>query len=550
MANPTWIVLLPPVLVILTTILTKRLNIAFIISILTAAFIATEGALWPALNLTASRSIHQIKDIDYLYLYIFLLLIGIFITLLEKTGGALAFAHTFTKHIRSKKAAETSSLLVSAILFVDDYLSNLTVGYVMSPITDAFRIPRAKLAYLVHSISIPLIMIMPISSWVAMLTGQLSNAGIMTLHEAQQMYTPDLKIIADPYIVFLNTIPFIFYSFLALISVILIVRYRISFGPMHTLERIASTTGNLFGKKSTQLQADPAATSPARDRISQKPSLIDFCIPLCILIITFITTLLYTGGYHIFGGSNSFINAFKNTDKSFLAICIAGCMCLVSALLLALPRHKITLQDLPKIIMAGIHMMFPAIIMLILATILSTIVYQDLHTGTYLAHVLGNALPPSLVPFIFFIVASATAFLMGTSWGTIALLLPMAVPMMIAFANTCLPTTPSLIPLLLPGLGAIFSGAACGDQISPISQTTLMVATSTGIDPLTHARTQIPYNFPAFIAATCAFLISGLCVTHNISHAHTLVCSLISGIVINVALLAAINIMAQVNRAK
>jgi Na+/H+ antiporter NhaC len=117
-----------------------------------------------ALNLTASRSIHQIKT-RLFYLYIFLLLIGIFITLLEKTGGALAFAHTFTKHIRSKKAAETSSLLVSAILFVDDYLSNLTVGYVMSPITDAFRIPRAKLAYLVHSISIPLIMIMPISSW-------------------------------------------------------------------------------------------------------------------------------------------------------------------------------------------------------------------------------------------------------------------------------------------------------------------------------------------------------------------------------------------------
>lgn len=549
MANPTWIVLLPPVLVILITILTKRLNIAFIISIITAAFIATEGGLCPALNLIASRSINQIKDIDYLYLYIFLFIVGIFITLLEKTGGALAFAQTFTKHIRSKKAAETSSLLISAILFVDDYLSNLTVGYVMSSITDAFRIPRAKLAYLVHSISIPLIMIMPISSWVAMLTGQLSNTGIMTLHETQHIYTSNIKIIADPFMVFLNTIPYIFYSFFALISVILVVRHRISFGPMHTLEHITSTTGNVFGKTSMHVPSNTSSPQTI-DLNSQKPSLIDFCIPLCILIITFITTLLYTGGYYVLGGSNSFIDAFKNTDKSFLAICVAGCMCLASALLLALPRHKTALKDLPKIITAGIRMMLPAVVMLILATILSTIVYQDLHTGTYLAHVLGNALPQSLVPFIFFIVAATTAFLMGTSWGTIALLLPMAVPMMIAFANVCLPTTPLLIPLIFPGLGAIFSGAVCGDQISPISQTTLMAATSTGIDPLTHARTQIPYNLPAFIAAACAFIISGLCVTHNISYAHTLAFSLISGLIVNVMLLAAINIIARVNRKK
>ena len=190
MDNPTWIVLLPPILVLLFTAITKRLNLAFILSIIFAAGIASDGSICSMAKLLATRTIDQITDIDYVYLYIFLLVIGIFIVLLDRTGGARAFAHRFTKHIRSAKAAESSSLAVSAVLFIDDYLSNITVGYVMRPITDKFHIPRAKLAYLVHSVSIPLIILMPISSWVAMLTGQLSKAGIMPITSRAKTHRP------------------------------------------------------------------------------------------------------------------------------------------------------------------------------------------------------------------------------------------------------------------------------------------------------------------------------------------------------------------------
>ena len=155
MDNPTWIVLLPPILVLIFTAITKRLNLAFTLSIIVAGLIATNGSIWSMAKLVSNRALDQICDIDYIYLYIFLFVIGIFIVLLDCTGGARAFAHRFTKHIRSAKAAEISSLAVSAVLFIDDYLSNLTVGYVMRPITDKFHIPRAKLAYLVHSVSIP-----------------------------------------------------------------------------------------------------------------------------------------------------------------------------------------------------------------------------------------------------------------------------------------------------------------------------------------------------------------------------------------------------------
>ncbi len=514
MNNPTWIVFLPPLLVLIITAITKRLNLAFIISICVAAFIATSGSIDSMIHLIGTRTFSQVTDIDYIYLYIFLLVIGIFIVLLDRTGGARAFAHTFTKHLRSAKAAESASLLVSAVLFIDDYLSNLTVGYVMRPITDRFHIPRVKLAYLVHSISIPLIILMPISSWVAMLTGELSNAGIMTVAEHQKTSLTGMKIVADPFFVFLASIPFIFYSFLALASVFVVIRKRISFGPMHTYEHIAATTDNLFGTKTVPLKPEAKPVDLHRTRAS----LIDFCIPITILIATFILRILYTGNYYLFGGTNSFINAFKNSDNSFLGIFMAGVACLVSGLCLALQRKKISWQDLPPIIREGISMMLPSVIMLILAKILSTIVRIDLNAGSYLATIMSHILTPSLVPGIFFVVSTITAFLMGTSWGTIALLLPMATPIIIAFAHVSLPTTTALVPLLFPALGAIFSGAICGDQLSPLSQTSLMAATSSGIDPMTHAKTQIPYAIPAIIASICSFILSGILAMHGVHY--------------------------------
>ena len=543
MDNASWIVLLPPILVLIFTAITKRLNLAFILSIICAGWIVSQGSTFSMIRLLATRTIDQLCDVDYIYLYTFLLVIGIFIVLLDRTGGARAFAHRFTKHIRSAKAAESSSLAVSAVLFIDDYLSNLTVGYVMRPITDKFHIPRAKLAYLVHSISIPLIILMPISSWVAMLTGQLSKAGIMPIEGQSQ----GVKIIADPFFTFLASIPFIFYSFFALVSVFIVIHRRISFGPMHKHEQIALKTDNLFGDEKIVNNNTPE--EPRSDKNSH-PSLIDFCIPLTVLIGTFVLTILYTGNYYLFGGKESFINAFKSTDQSFLAICLAGLAALSTALLLAFPRKKISIKELPSITKEGINMMLPSVIMLILASILGSIVRLDLRTGSYLAGILGSTIPAALVPCMFFIVSAITAFLMGTSWGTIALLLPMATPIITTFAHTGLPTIPALVPLLFPVLGAIFSGATCGDQLSPISQTSLMASTSSGIDPITHAKTQIPYAIPAIIAAICAFIISGLCATNGISLLSNCLISLSTGLVLSLVLLISANYSAQYWRHK
>lgn len=539
MALPGCIVLLPPVLVIALNAIIKRLDLAFLISIIIGALIATHGSIMSALSLATKHTITQMIDIDNLYIYSFLLMIGIIIVMLDKTGGARAFAHLFTKHIRSAKAAETSSLIVSAVLFLDDYLSNLTVGYVMRPITDKFHVPRAKLAYLVHGVAIPLIILMPISSWLATITVSLNEAGIMPILEYPAQGT---KINADPFFVFLQSIPFIFYSFFALASILFVVRKRISFGPIHRLEQIASHTGNLFGD-----ETQPVAQVPEEPVVDpqNKPSLLDFVIPIGVLLSTFILTILYKGNYHLFGGTETFINAFKNSDQSSCAIFTAGLFSLVSALLLALPRKKIAFKDLPAIFSEGVAMMLPSVIMLILAKILGGIIKTDLKAGEYLATLIGRTIAMSLVPCMFFVTAMIVALLLGTSWGTMLLLMPMATPIITSSIRVPLPTTPEFVPLLFPVLGAIFAGAICGDHLSPISQTTLMAATSSGIDPITHAKTQYPYALPAILSSITCFLLSGYMATRGITNSINCLICLCIGTLLSMGILLIIHRIAH-----
>ena len=200
----SWIVLVPPACILIAVFFTHRLNLSLWAGLLTASLIAGQGSLPVSLKILISRLWAQITDLDNLYLYAFLIILGIIICLLEYSGAPLAFALKLTHHLRSAKSAQTSTLWLSSALFIDDYLSCLTAGYVMRPLTDKFHIPRAKLAYLIHSLSGPLVILAPISSWIALITSQLENAGISN---ATGIKT---KIIADPFYVYLQSIPYIF----------------------------------------------------------------------------------------------------------------------------------------------------------------------------------------------------------------------------------------------------------------------------------------------------------------------------------------------------
>ena len=493
----TWVVLVPPIIVLVCAFVTRKLNLALAVGLASATLIATNFSVPAAGKLAAQQLIGRLTDIDNLYMYAFLLMIGTVVALMSATGGAYAFAHTITKKLRTAKMVESSSILLSMALFIDDYLSNLTTGYVMRPLTDRFKIPRAKLAFLVHSLSGPFVILIPISSWVAFITSTLDEAGIGTSS------TANLKIAADPFFVYLNAIPFIFYSFLLIASVWFIVRRRISFGPMYQQEKIAQETGNLFGGK-----------KPPTDKIQAHQhangSIADLLLPLAVLIGTVMIGIPYTGGYYLFGGPNNLLDAFKNNTDTFFVLFVAGVLTLAISFAFSLARKTLTINQVPKIIKQGIELMLPPVIMVFLAATLSEVIKNDLQTGQYLASLFAlGSLSINLLPCMFFVVSVVASTMTGTSWGTILVMLPIAIPMITSLSTSAIPAAPEAVSLLFPVLGAIFSGAVCGDHISPISETTIMAATSTGSYPVDHTQTQFPYAAPAMVCSAISFLIAG-----------------------------------------
>lgn len=503
----SWPVLLPPLLVLVTALYTKQLVFALGAGIIMAGFIGMD-TFDPikAATLIISRIGQQLTDIDNLYTYLFLVLIGSLIVLLNQTGGAAAFARLFTKHLRSRRMVETSSFLLSCTLFLDDYLSNLTVGHVMRPLSDAFFIPRAKLAFLVHSMTGPLVILAPLSSWAAMIVSQLENAGI------QNVATENTKVLIDPFYLYVKTIPFIFYSLLLIASVIFIIRMGISFGPMKYQEDIAHKQHNLFGGKEA-----PRHIDTIHAKANASGSLLDFLIPLLSLIVSVIIGIAYSGGYYLCGGTATFAEAIKNNQQPFFVLAKAGLITFCISAVYAIVRRRINCTSLPSIIQNGALLMIAPIIMVFLASTLGLLLKNDLHTGQYLASILIGNISITILPCLFYIVSLIITIATGSAWGTIALMLPIAIPLVTTMSNLPLPIAPDQLPIIYPVLGAIFSGAVCGDHISPVSETTIMAASSAGSHIMDHVKTQFVYSVPAIVYAFVAFVIAGCIPSYSYS---------------------------------
>lgn len=524
----TWLVILPPIIVLINTFITKNLHASLLLGLLSAGLIATDGNPINTLLLCGKRLYEHITTLDNVYLYLFLISISILVVILDRTGGARAFALSLTKRIRSARATETASLLMSIPLGIDDYLSALTAGYVMRPLTDRFSIPRAKLAFLVRTLTGPLVIIIPISSWLAMITGQLKLAGISPI------VTPETKIIGDPYSIYVQSIPFIFYSLLMIIALWFIVRRKISYGPMYTQEKIAHQTGNLFGGK-----------EPIKEKFTETStnvgSLSDLFIPLLTLIGCLIIGILYAGGFYIFGGPNSFVQALQNNNQTSLVLCVTGFITLAVSFAMAFSKRQIAPKNVSAITYDGFLLIYSAIAMLILVSTLGTMLKDDLKTGSYLATTFLSALNLAAFPCMFFIVAAATSIIIGSSWGTIALLVPIAVPMLTTLAHPGSPVAAAELPLIFPLIGAIFAGAICGDHISPLSQTTILVATSCGAYALDHIKTQLPYAIPSIVCSIIAFALAGYFISYGYLPAFLI--AFVTGVSTNLLILFALNKM-------
>ena len=473
----TWAALLPPVLAIGLALITKEVYSSLFTGIAVGAWLYADGNLELLLNTMLFHKdggmLTKLSDSWNVGILIFLVVLGIMVALMNQVGGSSAFGLWASKNIKSKKAAQLSTLLLGALIFIDDYFNCLTVGSVMRPVTDRHQISRAKLAYLIDSTAAPICIIAPVSSWAAAVTSSVPK---------------DSNI--NGFAMFLNTIPYNFYAICTLVMIIAIALMDFDYGPMKLNEDNAQK-GDLF---SGQMHA----YADKEDNPNPKGNVLDLVCPVAILIVCSIIGMIYTGGY--FTGE-SFVNAFANADAS-KGLVLGSTVTFLLVFIFYMTRGVLSFNEFTDCIPAGFKAMVAPIMILTLAWTLSGM------TGLLGAKfyvqglVAGSAASLKMfLPFIIFLVAIFLAFSTGTSWGTFAILIPIVCNVFGTADN---------YQMLVISIAACLSGAVCGDHCSPISDTTIMASAGAYCDHVNHVATQLPYALTAAAVSSIGYLMAGI----------------------------------------
>ena len=470
--NATIWSILPPIIAIVLALITKEVYMSLLIGILSGSFLYTLG-------LGLSRVETGISTVETTFqimgdkiggnvdIVIFLVLLGILVALITKSGASKAYGEWASRSIKTKKGSLLATAALGVVIFVDDYFNCLTVGTVMRPVTDRYKITRAKLAYIIDSTAAPVCIIAPISSWAAAVGSSLPEGSSL-----------------DGFSLFLQTIPFNFYALFTLAFVLFIILTGIDYSKM----KIAEDSGDMGIEEASQEQ---------EMTISSKGKVIDLILPIVVLIVACIAMMLYTGG--ILAGAD-IITAFAECSSA-RSLVMGSFIALVVTFLFYIPRKVITFSEFCDCFVAGFKAMTPAVMILCLAWTLSGICSEDyLDIGGFVSAVIGgNATVAMLLPLLFFLVALGLAFATGTSWGTFGILIPIALAI---FGDAS-----AMIPVCV---AAILSGAVCGDHISPISDTTILSSAGAQCKHIEHVSTQIPYALTVCIPCAVGFLTAGI----------------------------------------
>lgn len=487
--NYGWLSIFPPLVAIILALLTKEVISSLLIGILTGALIYSHGnPVGMVLNTFTVMGERMSGNVNIL---IFLGLLGALVVVITRAGGSAAYGNWAVQKIKTRKGASLATCALGCLIFIDDYFNCLSVGTVMRPVTDKHRISRAKLAYLLDATAAPVCIIAPVSSWGASVATYIEEAGV-----GNGMST------------FVKLIPYNLYAVTTIIMIVIVCLTNLNFGLMGKFEKNAIEKGDLFSGNG-ETKSDEAHSL----KVSSKGRVIDLIVPILVLIAATIIAMAYTGG--AFGGGCSFAESFGNCDSS-LSLVLGSFVALVVAFFLFIPRKVITFHEFMDGITEGIKSMVPAFTILILAWSIGGICSVDyLNTGGFVGNIVNNStFPVFILPAITFFVASFLGFATGTSWGTMALLIPIG-------AAICSPAATA--HLIMPVLGSILAGAVFGDHISPISDTTILSSTGASCNHIDHVSTQVIY---ASVAAGCSavgYLLMGVIGNGIASAAITLV---------------------------
>ena len=466
MDDPSWLSVLPPVLAIVMAIVTRQVYLSLGAGIwLGSTFIAHFDPI-AGLGASLERLIAVLGSAGDARVVVFTLVVGALITTLEASGGVTGFVARLEERawVGTPRRAQLVAWALGVVIFVESNITVLVAGTVARPLFDRFKISREKLAYIIDSTSAPICILIPLNAWGAYNLSLLEGLGV-----------------PDALSVFLGSLLYNFYALAAVALAIATIVWNIDLGPMKAAQaRAAAGTVHLEG---SQPLADDGAKLDPQLRI--EPRARNMVVPIAVLVAAMPLSLWVTGDGDLMKGSGS------------TSVLWAASGALATAWIMLLAQRALSVERLTRRGLEGAGALLPLAIILVLALALGGLA-KELGTGVYLARLAAGSMPTFVLLPVLFVVGAGVAFSIGSSWGTFAIMIPIAVP-----------TAASMGLPLEPFIAASLAGGVFGDHCSPISDTTIVASLSAATDHIQHVRTQLPYALLGGAVAVLAFAVLG-----------------------------------------
>lgn len=481
---PAWVSILPPLVAIGMALLIRSVLPALMLGLWLGAW-ALEGLTAKGVftGLFASFEVYvanAVADYDHATIMLFTFMIAGMVGVISRNGGMSGIVERIITGANSAKRGQLAVWSLGLLIFFDDYSNTLVVGNTSRSITDRLRISREKLAYIVDSTAAPLATIALVTTWIGY---QVSLIGDASVHlDGLEM---------SPYSIFLNSILYSFYPFMAILLVVLVITTGREFGPMLAAERRARSTGVTAPPVKSKVGQDDEAALAMKDGVP--PRAANALVPVAVMIVGILTGLFITGE----GDTISDIIGSANSYRALMWASLAGAL---TAILMTVAQRLLSLDEIVDAWVSGARFTFIAMIILVLAWSMSEI-SRELHTADFLIASLGDSLPAAALPAVIFVLAAFTAFSTGSSWGAMGILLPLVLPLCWAIMDLEGLIASEDYFILYASVSGVLTGAVWGDHCSPISDTTVMSSLSAGCDHIEHVRTQLPYALLAGAAA-------------------------------------------------
>jgi Na+/H+ antiporter NhaC len=487
---PAWMSIVPPLFAILLSFVLRSVIPSLFAGLIVGAWaingMTFQGAVVGVFDTMTIYVLDAIIDADHASIILFSLLIGGMVGIVSRNGGMLGIVNRVIPIARTPKRGQAVIATLGLGIFFDDYANTMIVGNATRPVSDHLRISREKLAYLVDSTAAPVATIAVITTWIGFQVGLIEEAisGIDGITETA-------------YGIFLQSIPYSFYPFLAIFFVFVIVFSGKDFGPMYHAEIRARSTGVVSAKTVKKSDDNQMDDFECKEDIPCRA--MNALIPIICLVGGVI------GGMYISGEGNT-LQEIIGSANAYEVLIWASLLACIAAFALTLGQGLLSLNETIDAWVIGARFMLTGIVLLVMAWAIADIA-AVLQTAPYLISVLGDTLSPYLLPTIIFLLAAGAGFASGSSWGVMAILMPLVIPLCWAVLETNNIADAQHMHILYSSIACVLTGAVWADHCSPISDTTVLSSLATGCDHMDHVSTQLPY---ALLGGTVAMLVCTL----------------------------------------